>query len=129
MIEVGGRLGIALGMGGPGALLLADRCDGFSHKRPRCSPRFHRGWRVCAPLCRDAVMQRADAPDSETRCTARTCGENGASPPRYSASDRRIAKRSVYWRGTIRYFSCFVYAANESLSYLELIEGTLFEAN
>jgi hypothetical protein len=35
---------------------------------------------------------------------------------------------NVYWRGTIRYYSCFVYAANESLSYLELIENTVVEA-
>jgi hypothetical protein len=35
---------------------------------------------------------------------------------------------NVYWRGTIRYYSCNVYAANESLSYLELIESTEFEA-
>lgn len=36
---------------------------------------------------------------------------------------------TVYWRGTIRYYSCYVYEANESLSYLELIDNTLFEAN
>jgi hypothetical protein len=36
---------------------------------------------------------------------------------------------TVYWRGTIRYYSCNVYGANESLSYLELIDNTLFEAN
>lgn len=34
---------------------------------------------------------------------------------------------NVYWRGTIRYYSCYVYAANESLSYLELIDNTEFE--
>lgn len=34
----------------------------------------------------------------------------------------------VYWRGTIRYYSCYVAAANESLSYLELIDNTEFEA-
>lgn len=34
---------------------------------------------------------------------------------------------SVYWRGTLRYYSCNVHAANESLSYLELIENTEFE--
>ncbi|MGD8280291.1 MAG: hypothetical protein PVJ80_04290 [Gemmatimonadota bacterium] len=34
----------------------------------------------------------------------------------------------VYWRGTIRYYSCNVHAANESLSYLELIDNTEFEA-
>ena len=36
---------------------------------------------------------------------------------------------SVYWRGTIRYYSCHVYRANESLSYLELIENSVYEAN
>lgn len=35
----------------------------------------------------------------------------------------------VYWYGTIDYYSCYVYAADESLSYLELIDNTLFEAN
>lgn len=35
----------------------------------------------------------------------------------------------VYWRGTIQYYSCYVYAADESLSYLELIDNTLFEVN
>lgn len=34
----------------------------------------------------------------------------------------------VYWRGTIRYYSCYFDAANESLSYLELIDNTEFEA-
>jgi hypothetical protein len=34
---------------------------------------------------------------------------------------------TVYWRGTINYYSCNVYGANESLSYLELIDNTLFE--
>lgn len=34
----------------------------------------------------------------------------------------------VYWRGTIRYYSCYVQAASESLSYLELIPNTEFEA-
>jgi len=34
----------------------------------------------------------------------------------------------VYWQGTLHYYSCYVYAANESLSYLELIENTEFEA-
>jgi hypothetical protein len=29
----------------------------------------------------------------------------------------------------IRYYSCYVYAANESLSYLELLENTVFESN
>ena len=37
------------------------------------------------------------------------------------------AYSNVYWRGTIRYYSCYVYAANESLSYLELIDNTEFE--
>ncbi len=36
---------------------------------------------------------------------------------------------TVYWRGTIRYYPCHVYKANESLSYLELIDNTLFETN
>jgi hypothetical protein len=35
----------------------------------------------------------------------------------------------VYWRGSIEYYSCYVYAADESLSYLALIDNTLFEAN
>jgi hypothetical protein len=35
----------------------------------------------------------------------------------------------VYWDGTIRYYSCHVYRANESLSYLELIENSVYEAN
>jgi hypothetical protein len=34
----------------------------------------------------------------------------------------------VYWYNTIRYYSCYVHAANESLSYLELIENSEFEA-
>jgi hypothetical protein len=34
----------------------------------------------------------------------------------------------VHWYGTIQYYSCFVHAANESLSYLELIDNTEFEA-
>jgi len=34
----------------------------------------------------------------------------------------------VAWFDTIRYYSCYVHAANESLSYLELIENTEFEA-
>jgi len=34
----------------------------------------------------------------------------------------------IYWRGTIHYYSCNVYGANESLSYLELVENTEFEA-
>jgi hypothetical protein len=29
----------------------------------------------------------------------------------------------------VRYYSCEVYAANESLSYLELLENTVFESN
>lgn len=36
---------------------------------------------------------------------------------------------SVYWRGSIRYYSCLVSAANESLSYMELLENTIFEAS
>lgn len=36
---------------------------------------------------------------------------------------------TVYWRGTIRYYSCNVYEANESLSYMELLADTEFEAN
>lgn len=35
---------------------------------------------------------------------------------------------NIYWRGRLRYYSCYVYAANESLSYLELIDNTEFEA-
>ena len=35
----------------------------------------------------------------------------------------------VDWDVNIFYYSCYVYAANESLSYLELIENTAFEAN
>lgn len=34
---------------------------------------------------------------------------------------------TVYWRGSIRYYSCYVYEANESLSYLELLPDTEFE--
>ncbi len=34
---------------------------------------------------------------------------------------------TVYWRGQIRYYSCNVYAANESLSYMELLDNTMFE--
>jgi hypothetical protein len=33
----------------------------------------------------------------------------------------------VYWRGTLRYYSCNVYGANETLSYLELVENTEVE--
>ena len=36
---------------------------------------------------------------------------------------------SVYWEGTIRYYSCLVNRANESLSYMELLDNTLFEAS
>ncbi|HUF74951.1 MAG TPA: hypothetical protein VMM35_01675 [Longimicrobiales bacterium] len=36
---------------------------------------------------------------------------------------------TVYWRGTIRYYSCLVNRANESLSYMELLENTVFEAS
>jgi hypothetical protein len=35
----------------------------------------------------------------------------------------------VYWTGTIRYYSCLVDRANESLSYLELLDNTVFEAS
>jgi len=38
------------------------------------------------------------------------------------------AYTNIYWRGRLRYYSCNVYAANESLSYLELIDNTEFEA-
>jgi hypothetical protein len=34
---------------------------------------------------------------------------------------------SVYWAGAIRYYSCHVYRANESLSYLDLVEGSVYE--
>lgn len=36
---------------------------------------------------------------------------------------------TVYWRGTIRYYSCNVYRANESLSYLELVENSVYEVS
>lgn len=36
---------------------------------------------------------------------------------------------NVYWDGTIRYYSCLVYEANESLSYLELVENSMYEVN
>jgi hypothetical protein len=36
---------------------------------------------------------------------------------------------TVYWEGTIRYYSCLVNGANESLSYMELLDNTLFEAS
>jgi hypothetical protein len=36
---------------------------------------------------------------------------------------------NVYWDGTIRYYSCHVYRANESLSYLELIDNSVYETN
>lgn len=36
---------------------------------------------------------------------------------------------TVSWRGTIQYYSCLVSAANESLSFLELLENTVFEAS
>ena len=36
---------------------------------------------------------------------------------------------SLAWRTDTYYYSCNVYKANESLSYLELIENTVFEAN
>lgn len=34
---------------------------------------------------------------------------------------------TVYWRGSILYFPCYVYEANESLSYLSLVPDTEFE--
>jgi hypothetical protein len=34
---------------------------------------------------------------------------------------------TVYWRGTVRYYPCYVYEANESLAYLELLPDTEFE--
>jgi hypothetical protein len=36
---------------------------------------------------------------------------------------------TVYWRGTIRYYSCHVYRANEALSYLQLLENSVYEAD
>lgn len=36
---------------------------------------------------------------------------------------------NVTLRGTYRYHSCNAYAANRALSYLEVVEGTLFEVN
>ena len=36
---------------------------------------------------------------------------------------------TVYWDGTIRYYSCLVNRANESLSYMELLDNTVFEAS
>jgi len=36
---------------------------------------------------------------------------------------------TVYWQGTVQYYSCLVNGANESLSYLELLENTVFEAS
>jgi hypothetical protein len=36
---------------------------------------------------------------------------------------------TVDMRTDVNYHSCFVYAANESLSYLELLPNTIFEAN
>ncbi len=36
---------------------------------------------------------------------------------------------TVQWRGTLRYHYCNVTGANESLSYLELLADTEFEAN
>ena len=36
---------------------------------------------------------------------------------------------NILWRGTVQYYSCLVSAANESLSYLELLENTVFEAS
>jgi len=34
---------------------------------------------------------------------------------------------TVYWRGSLRYYPCYVYEANESLSYLRLVPDTEFE--
>jgi hypothetical protein len=36
---------------------------------------------------------------------------------------------SVYWQGVVQYYSCLVNGANESLSYLELLESTVFEGS
>ena len=47
-------------------------------------------------------------------------GLNGPNP---------AAKGKVKFDGDLYYYSCYVYAANESLSYLELLVGTVFEAN
>jgi hypothetical protein len=35
----------------------------------------------------------------------------------------------VQWRGTVQYYSCLVNRANEALSYLELLDNTVFEAS
>ena len=35
----------------------------------------------------------------------------------------------VEWHGEVRYYSCLASAANESLSYLELLQNTVFEAS
>ena len=37
--------------------------------------------------------------------------------------------RDRYLRGDFRYHSCNAYRANESLSYLEVVDNTLFEVN
>jgi hypothetical protein len=47
-------------------------------------------------------------------------GLNGANP---GAGDK------VIWHATADYYSCYGYEANESLSYLELMENTVFESN
>ena len=36
---------------------------------------------------------------------------------------------TVYVQADVKYYSCYVYAANESLNYLELIPNTVHEAN
>ncbi len=36
---------------------------------------------------------------------------------------------NVTWHATADYYSCYGYEANESLSYLELLENTVFESN
>jgi len=43
--------------------------------------------------------------------------------------DGNNPNNTVYHIGETYYYSCKVYAANESLSYLELLENTAFEAN
>lgn len=35
----------------------------------------------------------------------------------------------IDWKNTVEYWSCYVYAANESLSYLELLPNTVYEVN
>lgn len=43
--------------------------------------------------------------------------------------DGAIADTVVYWEGSVSYYSCYAYAANESLSYLELIENSEWEVS